>query len=374
MVYKNFKNLKLSSLGLGCMRFPTKPDSNEIDIEITEKMVDYAIKNGINYFDTAYGYHDGKSELVMGEILKKYPRENFYLADKFPGYDLNNMDKVESIFEEQLKKCQVSYFDFYLFHCLNEENIDCYLDESLGIMKYLKKQKQLGRIKHLGFSAHASLETLQRFLTAYGDDLEFCQLQINWLDWDYQNAKAAVELVKKYNLAIWVMEPVRGGRLINLAPIYQSKLNALNKTRSNAEWCFRFIQSLKSVTVTLSGMSSLEQLEENVKIFSSEQFLTEKETDTLFSIGRAMSCEKILPCTACRYCESYCPKGLAIPSIISAYNEHIYTDGGVNINKAFAEFEADKLPSSCIACRKCEAVCPQSIKISQMMKEFADLK
>ena len=191
MIYKNFKDLKLSALGMGCMRLPVvdNNDSN-IDEQKTAEMVGYAMKNGINYYDTAWGYHNGNSEIVMGNVLSKYPRENYYLATKFPGYDISNMDKVEQIFEKQLEKCQVEYFDFYLFHNVCEMNIDAYLDEKYKIFEYLMKQKQNGRIRHLGFSAHGSYDIMRRFLEKYGESMEFCQIQLNYIDWTFQNAKS----------------------------------------------------------------------------------------------------------------------------------------------------------------------------------------
>ncbi len=195
MIYNKFQSIELSALGMGCMRLPTFDNNADIDKEKTKEMVAYAMEKGINYYDTAWGYHSGNSELVMGEVLEAYPRESFYLASKFPGYDLNNMNKVEEIFEKQLEKCRVKYFDFYLFHNVCEANIDAYLDPQYGIYDYLMKQKANGRIRHLGFSAHGNLNTMKRFLEAYGKDMEFCQLQINWLDWEFQDAKTKVELV-----------------------------------------------------------------------------------------------------------------------------------------------------------------------------------
>ena len=195
MVYKKFQDLQLSALGMGAMRFPViDGDDQKIDEEATAKMVKYAIEQGVNYFDTAWGYHGGNSELVMGKVLSVYPREKFYLATKFPGYDLANMEKVEEIFEKQLEKCRVSYFDFYLFHNVCEMNINEYLDEKYGIFEYLMKQKENGRIRHLGFSAHGSIEVMRRFLEAYGEHMEFGQLQVNYVDWKFQEAKAKVEL------------------------------------------------------------------------------------------------------------------------------------------------------------------------------------
>ena len=208
MIYKQFQDIRLSALGLGAMRLPVLEGKDaQINEPAAQEMVDYAMEHGVNYYDTAWGYHSGQSELAMGRALAKYPRESFYLATKFPGYDLNNMGKVEEIFEEQLKKCQVDYFDFYLFHNVCEMNIDAYLDPQYGIDAYLTAQKANGRIRHLGFSAHGSVPVMRRFLEAYGDHIEFCQLQINYLDWTFQDARAKVELLKEYNIPVWVMEP-----------------------------------------------------------------------------------------------------------------------------------------------------------------------
>jgi len=222
MIYKEFQDLKLSALGLGAMRLPVMDgDDARIDEKAAGGMVAYAMEHGINYYDTAWGYHNGNSELVMGKLLSGYPRESFYLASKFPGYDLSNMDKVEEIFEKQLEKCQVDYFDFYLFHNVCEMNIDAYLDRSHGIYDYLMKQNENGRIRHLGFSAHGNYDVMKRFLDAYGEGMEFCQIQLNYLDWTFQDAKSKVELLKEYHLPVWVMEPVRGGKLASLKAEYE---------------------------------------------------------------------------------------------------------------------------------------------------------
>ena len=317
MIYNEFENLKLSALGLGTMRLPvtSETDDTQIDVEQTEKMVEYAIKNGINYFDTAWGYHSGESEKVIGNALSKYPRESFYLATKFPGYDLSNMDKVEEIFEAQLKKCKVDYFDFYLFHNVYEKNIDPYLDEKYGILAYLLKQKENGRIKHLGFSVHGSLEVMKRFLEAYGKHMEFCQIQLNYLDYKFQDAKAKVELLNEYNIPIWVMEPLRGGRLAKLSEEQEKKLKELRPDENIPAWAFRFLQSIPGVTMVLSGMSSMEQLEENIKTFKERKPLNEEEKKALFEIVDEMLNKKVLPCTACRYCSSHCRKRLNIPPL-----------------------------------------------------------
>lgn len=370
MIYKDFKDKKLSALGLGAMRLPIMKGGSDgqIDEEQTVKMVDYALDHGINYFDTAYGYHDGQSEIVMGKVLGRYPRESYYLADKFPGYDLSNMDKVESIFEEQLKKCGTDYFDFYLFHNVYEKNIDPYMDEKYGIMEYLRKQKEAGRIRHLGFSCHGRYDTLKRFLDTYGDDLEFCQIQLNYLDWKLQDAKAKVELLNEYKMPIWVMEPLRGGKLASLSDENSEKLKACRPDEKIPAWGFRFLQSIPRVTMILSGMSDMEQLMENAATFAQEKPLTEEEIKVLMEVTDSML--DILPCTACRYCTSHCPKKLDIPTLMSLYNESRF-NMTIITQMAVGAMPEDKRPDACIGCKSCEAVCPQMLKISEAMKDFA---
>ncbi len=370
MIYKEFQDLKLSALGMGAMRLPTGGSDADIDEAATEEMVAYAMQNGVNYYDTAWGYHDGHSETVMGRALSKYARDSFYLATKFPGYDLSNMDKVEEIFEKQLEKCGVDYFDFYLFHNVCEMNIDAYLDPKYGIYDYLVKQKENGRIKHLGFSAHGSYDVMKRFLDAYGEKMEFCQIQLNWLDWSFQDAKAKVELLKEYHLPVWVMEPLRGGKLAELPEEYTGKLNGLRPDEDVPAWAFRFLQSVEGVTVVLSGMSNMEQLQKNIRTFETEKKLSQEEMDTLLGIASEMLKQKRLPCTACRYCTSHCPKGLNIPSLIELYNEHNFTGGGFIAPMALMAVPEEQQPSACIGCRSCEAVCPQQIKISEAMADF----
>ena len=371
MIYNEFKGKQLSALGMGCMRLPTKGENKEIDMDSSRKLIAYAMERGINYYDTAWGYHGGNSELAMGEILSEYPRDSFYLASKFPGYDLNNMGKVEEIFEKQLEKCRIEYFDFYMFHNVCELNIDEYLNEKNRIFEYLCKQKKNGRIKHLGFSAHGSLATLERFLKAYGNEIEFCQLQINWLDWNFQNAKAKVEMMNEWNIPVWVMEPVRGGRLCKLDEKYEARLTDVAPGRSLPEWAFRFIQSIPEVKVTLSGMSNFEQLKENIDTYETNTPLSKEEFDLLLSIAREMTSVGTLPCTSCRYCTDHCPQEINIPWLIELYNEQIYSNGGFIAPMALRALPEDKRPSGCIGCRSCEAVCPQNIKISEMMTDFS---
>ena len=372
MIYREFQGLKLSALGMGAMRLPVMDgDDSRIDEEAAKAMVDYAMSQGVNYYDTAWGYHGGQSELVMGRALKKYPRDSFYLATKFPGYDLSNMDKVEEIFEKQLEKCGVEYFDFYLFHNVCEMNIDAYLDPKYGIHEYLMRQKENGRIRHLGFSAHGSCDVMRRFLEAYGKDMEFCQIQLNYLDWKFQDAENKVKLLDEYRIPVWVMEPLRGGKLASLAEEDEAKLTALRPEEKIPAWAFRFLQSLPEVTVTLSGMSNMEQLQENIRTFGEERPLNEEERQTLLDIADGMVKKIAVPCTACHYCVSHCPQGLDIPHLLSLYNEHSFTGGGFIAPMALSAISKDKWPSACIGCRSCEAVCPQQIKISEVMADFA---
>lgn len=370
MIYKAFKDTKLSMLGLGCMRLPGGGRfTGEIDMDATAEMVDYAIKNGINYFDTAWGYHEKKSEIAMGEILKNYPRESFYIATKFPGFNVEIMEKKEEIFEEQLKKLQMDYVDFYLFHCLSDASVEWYLDPKYGLMDYMLEQKEKGRIKHIGVSVHASLDTLTRFLDAYGENIEFCQLQLNWMDWDYQDAKAKVALLNERNIPIWVMEPVRGGKLVNLHENQKSLLKELRPEWETPEWSFRYLQSIPGVSVVLSGMSNMQQLQENIKTFETEIQLNETETKALYQIAHELL--NTVPCTACRYCTPDCPQEIDIPEMIKLYNDQIFARGKIPADK-LKDIPENNQPAACIGCRACEALCPQEIKISEVMADFKD--
>ena len=372
MLYKEFQGLKLSALGMGCMRLPVLDgDDARVDQAAVDAMTDCAMEQGVNYYDTAWGYHSGNSERAIGKALARYPREQFYLADKFPGYDLSNMGKVREIFEEQLKKCGVDYFDFYLFHNVCEMNIDAYLDPQYGILDYLLEQKKNGRIRHLGFSCHGAMPVLKRFLEAYGAHMEFCQLQLNYIDWEFQDCKAKVELLEQYHIPVWVMEPLRGGRLARLSEEEAAPLKAMRPEETVPAWAFRFLQSIPGVTVILSGMSNLDQMKENLATFQEEKPLSSTEMDKLLETARGMTGKTALPCTACHYCVSHCPQGLDIPSLLALYNEHSFTGGGFLAPMALSAIPADKQPSACIGCRSCEAVCPQQLKISEAMADFA---
>lgn len=357
MIYKEFKGLKLSALGLGCMRLPLAGEKDsDVDEAAAAQMVEYALKQGINYFDTAWMYHGGESESVMGRILSPYPRDSFYLATKFPGSSRENMVRHKEIFETQLKRCQTDYFDFYLCHNVTQRNMDMFLDPQYGVIDYLIQQKNAGRIRHLGFSTHGSLDVIRRFLDACGENMEFCQIQLNYMDWNFQNAKAKVELLNRYEIPIWVMEPVRGGRLAALSQENTEKLALLRPDASVPEWAFRFLQGVEGVTMTLSGMSNFLQLSENIRIYEAEKPLSCKETELLLDIADEMIRSKDIPCTACSYCVEKCPQGIIIPNVIRSYNE-----------SAIPETPG---PESCLGCRSCEVVCPQGIMISEIMTKF----
>ena len=374
MVYRKFQDIELSGLGLGMMRLPVINGNDEaVDENAAAEMIDCAYKSGINYFDTAWGYHDGNSELVAGKCLSKYPRESYYLATKFPGYDLSNMDKVEEIFEKQLEKCQTPYFDFYLFHNVYEGNIDAYLDPKYGILEYLLKQKENGRIRHLGFSAHGSAEVIQRFLDAYGQHMEFCQLQLNYMDWHFQKAQEKAAIVQKAGLPIWVMEPLRGGKLAKASGEMTTVMQSMRPEETIPGWAFRFLQSIPGVTMVLSGMSNMEQLRANITTYETDEPLSSEEFDTLVKHIDEETRNGGLPCTACHYCTSHCPKALPIPELIALYNEHKLTGGGFIAPMAVGSMAQEKRPANCIGCRSCEQVCPQQIKISEMMGEFTSM-
>ncbi len=374
MLYKDFKGLQLSELGMGNMRLPTiGGDDNHVDTEKAVAVIRGAYERGVNYFDTAWGYHGGNSETTVREALSVYPRESYYLADKFPGYDLANFGKQKEIFAEQLKRCGVEYFDFYLLHNVCELNIEQYLDPKNGVLEYFLAEKAAGRIKHLGFSCHAELPALRRFLEAYGEHMEFCQIQLNLLDWEFQHADEKVKLLGEYNLPVWVMEPLRGGSLLRLPESAEAKLREARPGESNAAWAFNFVRSVPGVTMILSGMNSTEQLDENCALFSADAKLNDAEFELCAGIGRSMLSGGVVPCTACHYCVSHCPQGLDIPRLLALYNEHAFSGGGFIAPFAVAAIEPDKRPNNCISCHSCTSVCPQKIEIPETLAKFSEM-
>ena len=369
MLYRPFKDLNLSTLGFGAMRLPVL-NGNEADIDEKEtaRMVEYAMRAGINYFDTAWGYHSENSETVMGKILKSYPRDSFYLATKFPGYDVKNLERMEEIFSRQMEKLQTDYFDFYLVHNVCEVNIEYYLKPDL--VDFLLKKKSEGKIRHLGFSIHGDLSIMQRFLEAFGDVMEFCQIQLNWFDWDFQDAKSKVALLRKYNIPFLVMEPLRGGKLASLPAEAESKLKALRLDETIPAWSFRYLQGFDDVMVILSGMSDMQQLEANCKTFETFAPTTPTENAVLYEIAESLNTG--VPCTACRYCTKSCPAELDIPRLLYLYNEFKFTDGGFIAKLAISAMAENKQPSACIACGKCAELCPQMIAVPDVLEEFSE--
>ena len=371
MLYRQFKDDKLSLLGYGCMRLPViDNDQANIDEERVTKLLDHALESGINYFDTAYSYHLKQSEIVVGKVLGRHPRDSYFLASKFPGHEKRSHYDVEAIFNEQLEKCGADYFDYYLLHNVCEYSIETYLDDRWGIVEYLCEQRDKGRIRHFGFSAHGRLEVIERFLNRFGDKVEFTQIQLNYLDWILQDAKATVELLRAHNLPIWVMEPVRGGALANLSDEATARLKALRPNASAASWAFRWLQGIDGVQMILSGMSNEEQLEDNLNTFSDEQPLSPDEVQTLDEIARSML--TMVPCTSCRYCTRVCPKGLDIPAFMFRYNDALFKPD-FRQSTHIESLPDDKKPSACIKCRKCVEACPQGIDIPEALADLQRL-
>ncbi len=369
MIYKQFKDKMLSALGLGCMRFPTD-EGGAVDEAKTAEIFDLCMQSGVNYYDTAWFYHQGKSEALTGRMLSKYPRESYYVADKMPFNKFTSHEEVVKTFETQLARTGLDYFDFYLLHNVSDDTVSIFTDEKLQIVDYLLEQKRIGRIRHLGFSTHASIPVLKDFLAKYHKDMEFCQIQLNWLDWKLQNAKEKVEILNSYGIPIWVMEPVRGGRLAKLSEEDEASLKALRPEESIPAWCFRFLQSIEGITVVLSGMSDLLQVEDNLATFAQAKPLSEKEREALLCIADKLLSRRTLTCTNCKYCVTECPMELPIPALLRLFNDKFLVSGSAP--KGAITFPDEKKPSECIACRACEQKCPQKIEISAIMEEFAE--
>ena len=367
MIYSEFQDKQLSRLGFGLMRLPLMPDGT-IDETQAEEMVAYAMANGVNYFDTASPYHSGDSERVIGRILYKYDRGRFYLADKYPGHQIASKYDPAALFEKQLQKCGVEYFDFYLLHNVYEESMGVYLDPKWGILDYFKEQKRLGRIKHLGFSSHGNLENLKEFLDICGDDMEFCQIQLNYLDWTLQNAKEKYELLTERGIPVWVMEPVRGGKLVSLSDAAEAKLHAARPDETTVSWCFRFLQELPNVKMILSGMSDRQQMIDNVATFAQPKPMTQEQVSLILEVAEEL--KDAVPCTACRYCCDGCPMELDIPFLLSVYNDIRFAPV-TNTAMRIDSLPANKRPTACVACGRCAQICPQKIDIPNALYDFS---
>lgn len=365
--YKD-SNLNISLLGFGCMRFPLVDNSQEVDTEQVQQMFDYAISNGVNYFDTAWVYHDGKSEIITGNALKKYPRENFYLADKFPLWGLSSVEKAEDIFNEQLKKCQVEYFDFYLIHCLNS---DLYaICKKYNIYELLKKKKAEGKIKHLGFSFHDDPDMLQQIVDDY--EWDFAQIQLNYLDWDVCNAKRQYEILVKKNIPVIIMEPLRGGALATLNDSATTILKEANPEASIASWALRYAASLPDVLTVLSGMSSIEQVQDNVNTMTHFKSLTDEERNILEKALVEYRASGAIPCTGCKYCKD-CPKNVNIPSIFATYNQYQISKVPYAFFNSYVALPESEQAHNCVDCKLCMEHCPQKLDIPNLLKEVDKL-
>jgi len=385
MIYKQFKDKKLSYLGMGNMRLPKIEGQGEkIEEAKARELIEYAYQNGVNYFDTAYRYHSGESETFVGEVLEQFPRDTFYLATKMPGHMMQYKDGVyqftgllanreprspKEVFEEQLEKCRVDYFDFYLLHNVCETAWDFYANEEVGVVDYLLKQKQAGRIRHLGFSAHGRADTIDKFLSVY-NCFEFVQIQLNYMDWLLQSADKKYEVITKHGLPVISMESCRGGRLASLNSEADAMLKAARPNDSIVSWAFRFLQSLPNVSVVLSGMTTLEQLKENIGLFSREDPTTEQEKELLQQAVNTMV--DMVPCTGCAYCTEACPQKLDIPKLISMGNEMCFDNSFTMKAFTLKAMTEKELPSACIACGACSKLCPQGIDIPSVLKLFSE--
>jgi predicted aldo/keto reductase-like oxidoreductase len=356
--------ISTSLLGFGAMRFPLTENGN-IDEPISEKMLDLAIANGVNYIDTAYPYHNGESEPFVGKVLSKYPRDSFFLATKLPQWLVKNLDDAKRIFEEQLIRLQTSYFDFYLIHSVNLETFTKMV--SLGVLTYLQELKAQGKIKYLGFSFHSSYEDFEKIVTF--TDWDFCQLQYNYLDTEEQAGKKGYDLTKKLGIPLIVMEPIKGGSLAVLPPDLEAKLKALDKEASSASYALRWVGGHENVKVILSGMSTLSQVEDNLKTFRTFKSLDKTEAKVIEEISTIMKSRAGNGCTGCRYCMP-CPFGVDIPGNFSLWNKYRMFQNYAIVEKMWKHEKSQKeRPLSCTECGRCVPLCPQHIDIPNDLKK-----
>lgn len=368
---RKFHNLEIPLLGFGCMRLPMKGD--EVDIYEVEKMADYAMSHGANYFDTAYMYVDGKSETVMGKVLKNYKREDFILADKSPAMHMHSKDDVKRIFEEQLKKCQTDYFDFYMVHNINKNTIDNY--RNYDMFNQLMDFKRQGLVKYVGFSFHGDPKMLSEVAPEHKWD--FAQLQINYLDWDVVKAHEQYNIVQALGIPVTVMEPLRGGGLCNLSEKAAAVLKQNNPDETQASFGLRWAASRQNVITVLSGMSSLQQMKENVQTFIDFKPFTEQEEKIAQEIVKILQSQGEINCTACKYCLEVCPRGIAIPAIFALYNHYKVVKNKMFFKLYYETLNEDERSDKCIKCNLCNTNCPQNLMIpdllSQVQKEYEDI-
>ena len=360
---------KVSLLGFGCMRLPRLyPDKPEIDTELGQRMVDYAYSHGVNYFDTAYPYHEGLSEPFIGAALSKYPRESYNLVTKLPTWLINGEADIEHYFNEQLQKCGVDYFDFYLVHSLNAERFETV--QKLHIFENLCELKAKGKIRHIGFSFHDKPDVLERILAAH--DWEFAQIQLNYLDWELQDARRQYELIEQKGIQCTIMEPVRGGMLATLTPEAVDCFQQANPNVSTASWAIRYAASLPNVLTVLSGMTNFDHVTDNVATMEAFRPLSQQEREVIDHALAAYRKAVTIPCTGCRYCMD-CPAGVSIPEVFAAYNRYATSKSRSMFEELYHALDAGQRADNCVACGQCLPKCPPHIDIPKHMKEIAAL-
>lgn len=352
--------IETSLLGFGCMRFPTTAEG-KIDEPLAEKMMDRAIAAGVNYIDTAYPYHGGESETFVGKVLRKYDRSSFYLATKLPCWNVKEKEDVMKLFEEQLGKLGTDYIDFYLMHSLNRDSFRRMAQ--MGVIEILEGLKAEGRIRHLGFSFHDSYEAFEEILCYR--DWDFCQIQLNYMDAESQAGLKGYRLTEEKKVPLIIMEPVKGGSLAAFADDIMQEFRSLDPEASAASFALRWVGSLPNVKVILSGMSTMEQVEDNLKTFENFKPLTGKEKQTIDGIVALINSRVQNGCTGCGYCMP-CPAGVDIPGNFRVWNTyHMYQ----NYNMVKGSWERNlgeaKQAKNCVKCGKCEKACPQKLQIRE---------
>lgn len=365
-------NFDEKKLGFGCMRLPVLDgDMERIDDALFCKMVDTFMEQGFTYFDTAYPYHNQKSEgAVKRCVVDRYDRDKFYLADKMPMWLAKETADYDKIFAEQLERCGVEYFDFYLLHALYGERYE--EAEKLGAFEFVQKKKAEGKIKHAGFSFHDTADVLDRILTNH-PEVDFVQLQINYYDWESENVQSrkCYETAVKHGIPVIVMEPVKGGTLANLAPQAAAVLDRLNAEASYASFAVRYAASLDNVFMVLSGMSDFAQLADNTSYMKDFKSLTPEEQAGIAQVVEELAKLPTIPCTKCRYCVDGCPQKINIPGLFQAYNNVIqFGDNEVSRRSYKDAITEHGQASSCVECGLCEGQCPQHLEIRDLLKNI----
>lgn len=359
--------ISTSLLGFGCMRFPVTADG-KIDEAEAERMLDKAMASGVNYYDTAYPYHGGASEPFVGRAMKKYDRASFYLATKLPVWQVETIEDVDRIFADQLERLQTDYIDFYLMHAMDKGRWDKMLQ--IGCIERLEQLKAEGKIRYLGFSFHDSYEVFEEIINYRAWD--FCQIQLNYLDVNEQAGMKGYELTVEKQIPLVIMEPVKGGSLAAFADDITGKFHSVRPDASVASFALRWVGSLPNVKVILSGMSAMEQLEDNLQTFTNFEPLSEAEQNTVKEVVDLLNSRVQNGCTGCSYCMP-CPAGVNIPGNFKIWNTYHMYQNYNKVKKAWEEEEASQ-PKNCIKCGKCEAVCPQKISIREDLEKVqADL-